>query len=154
MQNINYLLFLLLIPASTVFAGNSNPKNGLPDKELEELLSLDLDKLTKITVASKREENVKEAPGIITVVTADEIARYGYRNLRDILDRQTHLQVIGSNLFPHNRTTIRGVAFTHTDNNVLLLLNGRQFREPTSTSTNHDIYAAFPVESSPDEGRL
>ena len=118
-----------------------------PDLELQELLSLDIEQLTTVSIASKREELLKEAPGIITVITAKEIKRYGYRNLRDILDRQTNMQIIGSNLFPHNRVTLRGVAFSHTDNVVLPLLNGRPMREATSVNTDHDFYASFPVES-------
>lgn len=133
-------LYLCLTPQA-VFAGVTGP-----DTELQKLLSLEIEQLTTVSIASKREEPLKEAPGIITVITADEIKRYGYRNLRDILDRQTNMQVIGSNLFPHNRVTLRGVAFSHTDNVVLPLLNGRPLREPTSVNTDHDIYAAFPVE--------
>ena len=118
-----------------------------PDTELQALLQLDLEDLPSISIASKREERIQDAPGVITLVTAEEISRFGYRNLRDILDRQTHMQVIGSNTFPHNRVTLRGIAFTHTDNNVLLLINGRPFRDASSTSLNHDFYSTFPVES-------
>ncbi len=120
---------------------------AIPDQEMLELLTLDVEQLTTVSVASKRHEKLKEAPGIITVITSEEIKLYGYRNLRDILNRQTHMQVIGSNLFPHNRVSVRGVTFSHTDNVVLPLLNGRPVREATSTSTNHDFYASFPVES-------
>jgi outer membrane receptor protein involved in Fe transport len=119
----------------------------LPDKELQSLLELDLEELTTVSIASKKEESVNDAPGIVTVVSAEEIARFGYRNLRDILDRQTHMQVIGSNLFPHNRVSVRGVSFTHTDNTVLLLLNGRPIRDAGNNSTNTIFYNSFPVES-------
>ena len=121
--------------------------NSPPDKELQELLQLDLEKLAMVSVASKRQEQIQDAPGIITVVTAEEIERYGYRNLRDILDRQTHMQIIGSNVFPHGRVSLRGSSLTHTDNTVLSLLNGRPIRDGSSVSNNHDFYASFPVES-------
>jgi outer membrane receptor protein involved in Fe transport len=117
------------------------------DKELQDLLKLDLEELTTVSIASKKQESVNDAPGIITVVSAKQIKRYGYRNLRDVLDRQTNMMVTGSNTFPHNRTVLRGSAFTHTDNSVLLLLNGRPLRDASSTSLNHDFYQSFPVES-------
>jgi len=92
-------------------------------------------------------EWIEEAPGIITVVTAEEIQRYGARNLRDVLDRQTHLQMVGSNLFPHGRISMRGSTFTHVDNTVLPLLNGRPIRDAGDTSNNNNLYASFPVEA-------
>jgi outer membrane receptor for ferrienterochelin and colicin len=116
------------------------------DKELEALLALDLEELTTVSIASKKEEAVSDAPGIITVITTDEIQRYGYRNLRDILDRQPHIQITGSNLFPHGRVTMRGVSFSHTDNNVLFLINGRPVRDANGVSLNPDLYTSFPVE--------
>ncbi len=145
MLSQRFWLFIVLFPAHLVSlqAGEI----VVPDVEMRELLRLEVEELITVNVASKRTENLAEAPGIITVITAEEIRRYGYRNLRDILNRQAHMQVIGSNLFPHNRVSVRGVAFSHTDNVVLPLLNGRPVREATSTSTNHDFYAAFPVES-------
>ena len=115
-------------------------------ERLKDLLALDIEELVTVTVASKREEQVRNAPGIISIVTADEIRRYGARNLRDIIDRTTNAQVIGSNLYPHGRTAMRGVAQTHIDNNVLLLLNGRPVRDVQSGGTNSDLYAAFPID--------
>ncbi len=35
--------------------------------------------------ASKRLQPVTEAPASVTIVTRDEIARYGYRSLADVL---------------------------------------------------------------------
>jgi len=116
------------------------------EAEIEQLLTLDFATLTTVSIASKKEETINDAAGIISVVSADEIKRYGYRNLRDILDRQAHIQVTGSNLFPHDRVTMRGAAFSHTDNTVLLLLNGRPIRDASGSSVTHDIYEAFPVE--------
>jgi outer membrane receptor for ferrienterochelin and colicin len=117
------------------------------DINLEDLIQLELEELTTISVASKKEEAIEDAPGIITVVSAEEIKRYGARNLRDVLDRQTHIQIIGSNTFPHDRVNMRGVSFTHTDNTILLMINGRPIRDAGSTNVNHDLYSTFPVES-------
>tara|TARA_R110002072_G_scaffold118775_5_gene251293 strand:- start:4050 stop:6011 length:1962 start_codon:yes stop_codon:yes gene_type:complete len=120
---------------------------GQHAQDLQSLLQLDLEQLAEVSVASKRSEPINQAPAIVSVITADEISRFGYRNLRDVLDRQTSIQIIGSNLFPHNKASARGVSSTHIDNNVLILLNGRPIRESSVSSINHDIYAYFPVAS-------
>ena len=117
------------------------------DNEMGQLFELGIEALTTVSIASKKEETINDAPGIINVVSADEIQRYGYRNLRDILERQPHIQVTGSNLFPNNRVTMRGAAFSHTDNTVLLLLNGRPIRDASGTSVTQDLYEGFPVEA-------
>lgn len=119
------------------------------DEELQELITLDVADLSNInvSVASKFEEKIQDAPGIVTVITAEEIQRYGYRNLRDILDRQTHIQIIGSNVFPHGKVSMRGNALVHTDNSVLPLINGRPLLDGSGVSNNQDLYNNFPVEA-------
>jgi outer membrane receptor for ferrienterochelin and colicin len=37
----------------------------------------------KVVVASKTEEKISEAPGVISVVTSGEMARFGARTLKD-----------------------------------------------------------------------
>jgi iron complex outermembrane receptor protein len=44
---------------------------------LEELLD------TEVSTASKSEEKTSDAPGVITVVTKDELRRFGGRTLKD-----------------------------------------------------------------------
>ncbi|PCH61782.1 MAG: hypothetical protein COC04_05860 [Gammaproteobacteria bacterium] len=117
------------------------------DTEMEQLLGLGFEALLTVSIASKKEETLNDAPGIVAVITADDIKRYGARNLRDVLDRQTSMQIIGSNLFPHNKSSMRGVATTYVDSTVLILLNGRPLRESAVSSINHDIYAYFPINS-------
>jgi outer membrane receptor for ferrienterochelin and colicins len=58
------------------------------DSKPQDLSDMSLEQLGQITVysASKREQGVKDAPSSVTVITADEIQRYGYRTLADILE--------------------------------------------------------------------
>ncbi len=107
---------------------------------------MSLDELVQVTVASKRLEKIEDAPSVISVISQENIQRYGARHLRDVLDRLVNAQVIGSTAYPHNRTSLRGVTQTHLDDKVLILLNGRPIREAGQGGVNGDIYSTFPLE--------
>jgi iron complex outermembrane receptor protein len=70
-------LLLLCLPAT---AGAQARR--FPDFSLEELMRIDVE---PVFGASKRLQPVTEAPASVTIVTRDEIARYGYRSLADVL---------------------------------------------------------------------
>ncbi len=69
-------LALALLTASS--AAQQSPSN-LGDASLEELGNI------QVYSASKHMQSTHDAPSSVTVVTADEIQKYGYRNLADIL---------------------------------------------------------------------
>ncbi|HXR15355.1 MAG TPA: TonB-dependent receptor [Terriglobales bacterium] len=60
---------------------------AMAQQETKDLSEASLEELTNIQVysASKHMQSATEAPASVTVVTADEIQKYGYRNLADIL---------------------------------------------------------------------
>lgn len=111
-----------------------------------DLFALSLEQLMNVSIASKKDEQLKHAPSVMTVINQQDIQNYGFRNLRDILDRFVNMQVVGSNLYPHNRLSIRGVTQTHTDNKVLMLINNRVVRDANQGGINSDIYNLFPVD--------
>ena len=117
------------------------------DPEIQELLSLDIEELIMVNVASKRDEAVSEAPGIISVVTAEEIERFGYRNLPDVLNRQAHMLVSGYDVLDQANVVIRGVRATGLPTQVLILLNGRPVRDENSSSSYIGFMKGFPVEA-------
>ena len=53
-----------------------------PELSLEELMALDAG---RVYGASERLQPVTEAPASVSFITAEEIARYGYRTLADVL---------------------------------------------------------------------
>jgi len=61
--------------------------NAVSQQTTKDLSDASLEELTNIQVysASKHMQSASEAPASVTVVTADEIQKYGYRNLADIL---------------------------------------------------------------------
>jgi outer membrane receptor for ferrienterochelin and colicin len=128
----------------TCFLSLSHPAHGQDDENL--FFDMPLNELTQVTVASKRLENVDDAPNVISVISQQDIKRYGARHLRDVIDRLVNAQVIGSSAYPHNRTSLRGVTQTHLDDKVLILLNGRPIREAGQGGVNGDIYSSFPLE--------
>ncbi len=69
-------LVLVLLTANSV--AQQSP-NNLGDVSLEELGNI------QVYSASKHMQNASDAPSSVTVITADEIQKYGYRNLADIL---------------------------------------------------------------------
>ena len=72
---------LLSLPL-TMTSGFSQAQDDLLDFEDEVLLFEDI---TTVYAASKYEQKVTDAPASISIVTADEIAAYGYRTLSDVL---------------------------------------------------------------------
>jgi iron complex outermembrane receptor protein len=77
--------FLFLLPfLLALFPPQAVASGGIPG----DLTSLSLEELMEIEVvyaASRYEQDVHEAPSSVTIVGADEIRRFGYRTLADLL---------------------------------------------------------------------
>ena len=71
-------LWLTIFGLSATTVAQQGTKD-LSDASLEELSNI------QVYSASKHMQSASEAPASVTVVTADEIQKYGYRNLADIL---------------------------------------------------------------------
>src|SRR6185295_11650120 len=76
----------------TVGAGAQPKPSQTPDPTL-----LSLDDLIKaeIYTASKHWQAISEAPASVSIVTADEIQKYGYRTLADILRSIRGISITG-----------------------------------------------------------
>jgi iron complex outermembrane receptor protein len=77
--------FLLgAVSVSRAADGNreENEPQDLTTLSIEELMMVEVD---TVSSASKYEQPTTEAPASVTIVTADDIKKYGYRNLADIL---------------------------------------------------------------------
>lgn len=112
-----------------------------------DLLELSLEKLmeVRITTISKAEEALNRSPGVMTVITAKEIAQFGANSLYEVLERATSVYTPGAYVSAQNQISLRGDLSTIYDNHVLLLINGRPFRDGTTGGNNFPIYTAFPV---------
>ncbi|MFY9142175.1 TonB-dependent receptor plug domain-containing protein [Sulfuricurvum sp.] len=116
--------------------------------ESSELTPLSLEDIfnIEVTSTSRRSESQHLAPGIITVITSQEIHQYGARNLRDVIDRLVGMQVLSSHQRPHNKTSIRAMNGAHQEGWEVVLLNGRPIHDGTDGGFNFDIYLGFPLE--------
>lgn len=81
-----------------------------------------------VSTASKYAQNVREVAGSVTIVTAEDIRRFGYRTLTDVLQSMAGVYV--SNQRSLESIGIRGFGRPSDYNNrVLLLINGHSFTE-------------------------
>jgi len=116
-------------------------------QDVGDLMEMSLDDLLnmEVTTASKSAEKLSDAPGIVSVVTQDEIQRFGGTTLRDILERVPGLASSGANYT--NRTTIapRGDQIKQNSSHVLMLINGRPIREVQEGGVSSDVLESFPV---------
>ena len=76
------LVLLCAIPASAQTSGSGVPPPELADLSIEELAALKID---SVYGASLYMQKVTEAPSSITIVTADQIRKFGYTTLAGIL---------------------------------------------------------------------
>jgi outer membrane receptor protein involved in Fe transport len=111
------------------------------DMDLEELLDVE------ISVASKKLESLTEAPGVVSVVSREELVTYGDRTLHQLLQRQPSVYTRGSYLYPHNLASFRGDMATQLDLHTLVLFNGRPLRGSSFGGINFPNYLTFPLES-------
>jgi outer membrane receptor for ferrienterochelin and colicins len=81
------LLYLLPLLA---LGQNTRTPPDLADMSLEELMLIDIN---SVSSASGFKQKIIEAPASVTVITSDDIQRYGYRTLADILRNVTGLYV-------------------------------------------------------------
>ncbi len=147
-------IFLLIFSRTSLAQESSNAQSqdklatyASIDEELDALIAMEPEELLTVVVASKRKENWKKAPGVITVVTKKDIQSYGANNLHDVLIRLPNVYTFGNTIFRDNVVSIRGQSFTNTDNHVLILLNGRPVRESHIGGINMPVYKGIPLES-------
>ncbi|MBI4384482.1 MAG: TonB-dependent receptor plug domain-containing protein [Nitrospinae bacterium] len=139
------VLLTAILWASGSFPVHATEPRG-DTASMEELLSLDIEELMAISVASKREERIENAPGVISVITARDIENYGATDLRDLLLRLPNTYGYSTGLFRDSITSIRGQAPSGLDNHALILLNGRPLRESFNGTITAPVYRNIPLE--------
>lgn len=117
---------------ATVASGQRSSR--IPVQESPELSTMDLEQLMKVEVvvaASKRAQLTRDVPSFVSVVTADQIKKHGYRTLADVLNTLPSFYVAND----RNFSTIGVRGFQRPgdySSRVLVLLNGLR--------TNDNVY--------------
>jgi iron complex outermembrane receptor protein len=63
--------------------GSAQLRRDLTELSLEDLMKI---QIPSVTSASKFEQKITEAPAAVTVITSDDVTKYGYRTLAEMLD--------------------------------------------------------------------
>lgn len=101
------------------------PQGPLPELTIEELLGV---RVQPVFGASERLQPVTEAPASVTIVTAAEIQRYGYRTLGDILRAVRGFVVTNDRNYTY--AGVRGLSLPGDYNSrLLLLVNGHRIND-------------------------
>lgn len=101
---------------------------------LEELGSIKID---TVFAASKFSEKVIDAPNSVTIVTREEIQRFGYRTLNEVIRSVRGFDVLNDRNYGY--VGVRG--FNELDDygsHVLLLINGHRMNDPVTESVAGD----------------
>jgi len=127
------------------FLGAVQAESSLDD----DFFSLSLRDLMNIevTTVSKRPERLLQAPGIVSVITEQDIMGYGARNLKDLLLRLPNYYMFDSSTFTASGATMRAGATQHLNNHILYLLNGRPLRESQNGGLHTDLNLLFPINA-------
>lgn len=119
------VVLMLALQSLSLAAAPETQNGGLPDTGSEMLLFQDI---PSVFSASKYEQKVTEAPAAVSIVTSDEIRKYGYRTLADLLQSLRSFHVT------FNRNTqllgVRGFGRPgDTNSRILLLINGHRVND-------------------------
>jgi outer membrane receptor for ferrienterochelin and colicins len=115
----------MLLAAMLALSSPVAAQSSLQDLSLEDLMQMDAG---QVFGASERLQPVTEAPASVSFITAQEIARYGYRTLADILRGVRGMYVTNDRNFSFLGT--RGFGKPGDFNSrILLLVNGHRVND-------------------------
>lgn len=135
-----WMAIVLMVMALVVGAQEKQDVQDIEDISLEDLLN------TEISSASKFSQKLSEAPSIVSVVTADQIAQYGWNSINDILYRMPGF----SPSKDYDRSTVgsRGLFEGWNNNHLLLLIDGVPYNDNLyGTAYTSEITPLFMVKS-------
>ncbi len=117
-------------------------------KDSADVFNLSLETLlnTDVTTVSKSAEKQSDAPGIISVLTKDELQRFGGTTLKDILNRIPGLTTSSAYFTDRSMIAARGDQVKVSSGHVLLLVNGRPVREILEGGVSSEMFESFPID--------
>ena len=142
------LLLAVCVAFQAASADNGDGASGTAGGGATDPFTLDLASLlnAKVITASKFPENLSDAPGVMSVITHDELSRFGGMTLGEILDRVTGLTASIASFTDRDLIAARGDQTQINGGHVLFLINGRPTREILEGGLIGDLLESFPVE--------
>jgi iron complex outermembrane receptor protein len=126
--------------ASGSVAAQESKKGDLGGLSLEDLAKMQVD---SVYGASKFLQQASDAPASVTVVTAEEIQRYGYRTLADVLRSVRGFYVIYDRNYTY--VSVRGFSRPGDYNaRILFLLDGHRVNDNVYDGAY--VGSEFPVD--------
>jgi outer membrane receptor for ferrienterochelin and colicins len=123
-------------PAQIAVSASDNGTNqDLTQMSLEQLMQI---QVPVVETASKFEQKATEAPANATVITSDEIQKYGWRTLGDLLESVPGFYISYDRNYSY--VGVSGVNLGDANNRILLLVNGHRI--------NNDLNDSAPVDTS------
>jgi iron complex outermembrane receptor protein len=143
----------ILQPIQALAADDAKGQSGGDEgkeasSEGESVSDLDLVKLLNVEVstASKTSESVEDAPAVITVVTREDIRRWGYQTVAEVLSHTVGFYLIDDDILPN--ASVRGVSggLGAESGGIKVMIDGRSVAY-RSTSGNWLGVELIPLES-------
>ena len=137
---------LWLVPVSASAQSSTRCSSG---GQVSDLSGLDLEALlnTRIITASRFSEQESDAPGVIAVVSRDEMRRFGGTTLRDVLERVPGLSGTTAYFTDRSMVAARGDQTKIDGGHILVLINGRPTREILEGGVISDVLESFPIDA-------
>lgn len=130
---------LLCLFSFAVFSFKADSTSALRELSLAELFNME------VTTTSKQAEKLSDAPGVVSVITSDEMKRFGARTLKDVLLRVPSLAAVTMYMTDRSSVAVRGDQLNAAACHTLLLINGRPVREAEEGGIKSEMYESFPV---------
>ena len=124
-MTISFSTVAVSLAVALALSSSAWAQSGLPDLAIEDLATIDAG---QVYGASERLQPALEAPASVSFITAAEIARYGYRNLADILSAVRGMYVVNDRNY--SVIGMRGFSLPGDYNTrMLLLVNGHRVND-------------------------
>ncbi len=125
MRSLTSLLLLVLLSSASILRGDDQPSVPAVAPSGEDALFADM---PVVEAASLHAQTLAEAPASVTVITAADIRKYGYRTLADVLSAARGFTMISNHLA--SSSEVRGFAAPGDLNTCfLIMINGHNMTE-------------------------
>ena len=130
MTNLYQLLLVAALAPGLGTHSVAQEEEDILETSLESLLDI------QISTAAKYAQSLSRAPASVTLITSDDIERYGYQTLEDVMSHVRGLYVSYDRNY--NYLGVRGFSRpTDYNNRILLLINGH--------SNNENVYGSAAI---------